>query len=133
MTHEIRFRGQLLEHMDEEDARDYVQRRLEHPVEGPAFNPKDWTIAPRRPVELRRGGVVADTFDDVASAEKTRDALVKSLEKRRARMRLPLVVRAMTVDAFAIVDTRKKPYQPPTVTPIAEPPKSMRPKGRDPT
>lgn len=64
-THEIRFRKVLLGHMTEEEARAFVAARSVG-----TDRPADWTVAPRKRFELRRGGTVLDTFDTRKQADE---------------------------------------------------------------
>lgn len=84
-THEVRYQGRLMEHFTEEDARAYVKRRLEHPVEGPAFDPKDWTVGPRLPFELHSKGNLVDTFRTAKLAAKASAALTQEAQERLQR------------------------------------------------
>lgn len=72
-THEIRFRGRLVGHLTEDDARAHVQKHREG-----ADNPDDWTIAPRKRWHLERGGVVLDTFDTEDEARTALERLAPS-------------------------------------------------------
>lgn len=61
---ELRYKGHLLEHFDtEEAAHNYVDRRLADDTEGHLFDIGDWTVGPRKPIELHRAGSIVETFD----------------------------------------------------------------------
>lgn len=83
-THEVRYRGQLIEHFSQRDARAYVRRRLEDKTEGHLFAAEDWTVSLRRPVELRSNGGLVDTFDDVEAAAQDRDRRMEDASRVRA-------------------------------------------------
>lgn len=78
-THEVRYHGRLLGHFTEEEAKAYMQKRLSHPVEGKAFEPKKLTIEARRPVELYARGNLVDTFKSEAEAATARAELLEQM------------------------------------------------------
>jgi hypothetical protein len=83
-SHEVRYKGNLLGHLPEAAAGDYVRRRLEHPVEGEVFDAKDFTVAPRKPWELHSRGNLVDTYDTETAAHEALDHDAERLAKRMA-------------------------------------------------
>lgn len=84
MNFEVRYMGALLEHFDTESlANAYRDKRLAHAVEGPAFDAKQLTVAPRRPFSLFCRGALVDTFASDTEAAKRREAILKEHAERR--------------------------------------------------
>jgi len=110
-THEIRFQGELIEHMPEEAARVWLDAKKKfhdensRPEEHENFDVTQYEIAPRRPVELYQRGNLIETFDHPELAQQARDAIIREREAARPSVADPAPVKlrhgAVTVAAFA--------------------------------
>ena len=104
-THEVRFRGELLAHFTQEEATRYAEKRASE-----GGDPEDWTVAPRRPVELHEAGSLADTFDSVGDAEARAAAIVKARVSPRGGFKLatPVVIDTRTSSPLEERDPRSR-------------------------
>jgi hypothetical protein len=104
---EVRYHGRLVATFDSTElAQAYVERRLAHELEGPAFDRAALTVAPRRPVSLFCRGTLVDTFHDEQDAHDRIAELVDTGARIGAEApTAPVRAAQLSADDFRITTT----------------------------